>query len=228
MEMCNTHILIVEDDEALIDGLKTALTMEDYKISHGGNITEAKQLLGENNFDLIILDLGLPDGSGLEILKFLKNESMNVPVLILSARSGELDKVIGLESGADDFVSKPFSLRELLARIKAVLRRSHNTKQVDDKTVYSFEELKIDFESREIFVDDIEIELSFTEFQIIDILVKNINNVISREKLLNKIWKGDFIDHRSIDPHISRLRKKLKKYGKCIKTVPNIGYKFKI
>ncbi len=226
-------ILLVEDDRALAQGLKEAFALENISVITAATASEAYKLIengGMNSFDLMILDLTLPDGSGIDILKKVRAVSPEFAVLILSARSSELDKVVGLELGADDYLCKPFSLKELLARIKALLRRSKIGLHISNgaHNNLKYRNLTVDLYAREVFINDNMVKLSFTEFEILKLLIINKNIVIERQTLIERVWNGIYIDSRSIDPHISRLRKKISPYGAAIETIPNIGYKFKI
>lgn len=225
------RILLVEDDVALASGLKEALALEKIEAVAAATVKEAKLALDNNKisgFDVMVLDLTLPDGSGLDILKKVRSESFELAVIILSAKSSELDKVIGLELGADDYLCKPFSLRELHARIKALLRRSKRNAGDKAPEIFKYKDLTVNSGSREVLVNNKVIKLSFTEFEILKLLIINKNIVIERQTLIERVWSGIFIDFRSVDPHISRLRKKIAPYGANIETLPNIGYMFKI
>ncbi|HOT74623.1 MAG TPA: response regulator transcription factor [Candidatus Wallbacteria bacterium] len=230
-EYSKTKILLVEDDEALANGLKEALKLENIEVVTAGSAGEAGRVITESGlsgFDIMVLDLTLPDGSGLDILKKVRRESLDFAVIILSARSSELDKVVGLELGADDYMCKPFSLKELHARIKALIRRSKRSAGKDAPDIFRHENLSVNLGSREVFIKDKAAKLSFTEFEILKLLLLNKNIVVERQTLIERVWNGIFIDLRSVDPHISRLRKKIAPYGALIETLPNIGYKFKI
>ncbi len=229
----NIKILMVEDDESLASGLSAAFKIEGISVTAAHSFREGEAAVneimrGNAVYDLIVLDLTLPDGSGFDILKLVRSFSDCLPVLILSARSGEIDKVIGLESGADDFVSKPFSLRELHARIKTILRRSAASSPEKRSPVFKYDDMTVDFASREVRISGAAVKLSFTEFQVLKILIENKNMVVEREMLLERVWSGVYIDTRSVDPHISRIRKKIAPYGALIETIPNIGYKMKV
>lgn len=225
------RILLVEDDITLAVGLKEALALEKMEVITAATVKEAKAALDNNKisgFDIMVLDLTLPDGSGLDILKKARSESFELAVIILSAKSSELDKVVGLELGADDYLCKPFSLRELHARIKALLRRWQRNAGDKAPDIFKYKDLTVNSGSREVSVNNKVIKLSFTEFEILKLLMINKNIVIERQTLIERVWSGIFIDFRSVDPHISRLRKKIAPYGANIETLPNIGYMFKI
>jgi two-component system alkaline phosphatase synthesis response regulator PhoP len=230
-EYKDIRILLVEDDIALASGLKEALALEKMEVTTAATVKEAKLALDNNKisgFDVMVLDLTLPDGSGLDILKKARIESFELAVIILSAKSSELDKVVGLELGADDYLCKPFSLRELHARIKALIRRFNRNAGGGAPEIFKYKDLTVNSSSREVFVNNKAIKLSFTEFEILKLLILNKNIVIERQLLIERVWSGIFIDLRSVDPHISRLRKKIAPYGVNIETLPNIGYMFKI
>lgn len=223
------RLLIVEDDRDLVFGLGEAFRLEGLEVVSAPDVSGARKLLfggAAPPFDVVILDLSLPDGSGLDILREIRRPGIEIPVVILSARSTELDRVLGLEIGADDYVCKPFSLKELTARVRAVLRRS-SRRAKQPPASFSYRGLCVRFDAREVTVDGKGVRLSFTEFQLLSALIRNSGIVLEREALLNKVWDGVFIDQRSVDPHISRLRKKIAPYGDMIETVPNVGYVFK-
>jgi len=226
-------ILMIEDDESLSAGLCEAFKIEGIEVFTAYNFKEGDRAVeeirrGAAGYDIIVLDLTLPDGSGYEILKKIRSFSDDIAVLILSAKSGEIDKVIGLELGADDFVSKPFSLRELHARIKTIIRRSSAGAPKKNIENFTYEQLNVNFSSREVHAGGKLVKLSFTEFQILKILIESKNMVVERDRLMELVWSGVYIDARSVDPHISRIRKKIAPYGSIIETIPNIGYKIKI
>jgi len=184
----------------------------------------------KNNLpDLIVLDLMLPDMDGIEVCKVVKNDKRlaNVPIIMLTARTDEIDKVLGLEIGADDYLTKPFSTKELVARVKAVLRRSEKT--APERTVFSFEGLTIDFEKYEISVDGESINLTLTEFRILKILMRKPGYVFNRDRILQELWGEDkIVIARTIDVHIKNLRDKLGKYGKYIQNLRGIGYRIQL
>lgn len=230
------HLLMIEDDDALSSGLAEALASDGVSIAIARDLAAGRDALratlaapASPEFDLVVLDLMLPDGTGYDLLRSIRLSAPDLPVLILSARAGEIDRVRGLELGADDFVAKPFSIRELLARINAVLRRSKRAAAAPKPaaiTAFRHEKLAVDFASRAVTIDGSAIKLSFTEFELLATLVRNANIVLERETLLETVWKGVYVDTRSVDPHVSRLRRKLAPYGELIETVPNVGYKF--
>ncbi len=209
-------ILIVEDDKALNNGIK--LSLNENNVLQAFCLKEARSLLKSTNFDLIILDINLPDGNGIDLCVEIREKSF-VPIIILTANDMEIDIVTGLESGADDYITKPFSLAILRARVNAVLRRKQN-----DINVFRLGKYNFDFEHMKFCIDDIPIELSKTEQRLLKIFVHNIGNTISRDTLLENVWdcKAEFVDENALSVTVKRLRKKLPDIP--IKTVYGIGY----
>lgn len=214
-------IYLVEDDKSIRNLVEYALREKGYEVcgfSDGSNIVEKVR---DNNIDLLILDIMLPEKDGLSILKEIR-EFSNLPVIMLTARTDEFDKVTGLDLGADDYITKPFSILELISRVKAVLRRSKK-KDKDDLT---YKEISLNTSKRRVKVLDEKIDLTYKEFEMLLLLMSNVGNVISREDFLLKIWGYDYEgETRTVDVHIASLRSKLKDYGKYIHTVRNLGYK---
>jgi DNA-binding response OmpR family regulator len=218
------NILIVEDDISLNNGIVLILKSEDYTFTQAFNISEAKIHLLKSTFDLILLDINLPDGSGLDLCKHIKNTT-NTPLMFLSANDMELDVVMGFEVGADDYVTKPFSLMILRARVAALLRR--NTIQNDTKTI--IDDYSFDFEAMQFIKLNECIELSKTEQKLLKLLIINKGLVLSRSTLIDKIWTdaSEYIDENALSVTIKRLRDKLETDAskpKYIKTVYGIGY----
>lgn len=220
-------ILIVEDDDAIRTLLALTLANFNYEILEFDNGSKAKDYLEKTgDCDLAVLDLMLPGMSGYELIKWIrqKKELKNLPVMILSAKDKELDKIMGLDLGADDYMTKPFSVLELAARIRSLLRRT--------KTENEYLEagpIRIDIENHKVYVDDQEIELTYKEFGLLSYLMQNPNRAIEREELITKIWGYDFIgESRTLDVHINSLRKKLGKPASSqIESVRQVGYRFK-
>ena len=215
-------IYVVEDDKSIRNLVAYALKEKGYEVEcfeDGGEIVD---IIKKDPCDLLILDLMLPKKDGISILKEIRAFS-DLPVIILTAKTDEFDKVMGLESGADDYISKPFSILELISRVKAVLRRS---KKSDDSQL-SYKNIIMNTKKRTVKIDDEQIELTFKEFEMLQYFMKNIGNVISRDDFLLKIWGYDYQgETRTVDVHIASLRSKLKDSGELIKTVRNLGYKF--
>jgi DNA-binding response OmpR family regulator len=219
-------ILIVEDDRHILSGLVDNLKMEGYRTIVARDGKEALRQTKEKSPDLIILDIMLPKLNGFEVCKQLKEKGINIPIIILSARGQEADRVLGLELGADDYITKPFSPRELLVRVKAVLRRTSGQVKVED--IYQFDDVKIDFKRFQVFRKDKEIKLTAAEFKILKLLLANKDEPVSRHKILAEIWAED-VTTRTVDTHIWSLREKLEEdptKPEHIITVHRIGYKW--
>ena len=219
-------ILIAEDDRNILAGLMDILKMDGYStvIARDGEV--ALKQVKDRNPDLLILDVMLPKMSGFEVCKKLKELGSSIPIIILSAKGDEADKVLGLELGADDYVTKPFSPRELLVRIKAVLRRSNQTARVPE--IYEFANIRVDFKRFQMFKDGNEIKLTSAEFKILKLLLANKGEPVSRHTILGDIWNSE-VTTRTVDTHIWNLREKMEKdpsNPKHIITVHRIGYKF--
>jgi len=222
-------ILIVDDEKDIIKMLDYNLKKEGFRVVSVFDGEEALDSATREHPDLIVLDLMLPGMDGLEVCKTLKREAKTqaIPIIMLTAKSQESDKVIGLELGADDYVTKPFSPRELIARIKAILRRMKEKDRLPE--VIKIGELRIDFSKIAVTVKDKSVELTAKEFELLKTLIKAKGRVLSRDYLLDNIWGFDHameIQTRTVDVHIRTLRKKLKSEAKCIVTVKNYGYRF--
>jgi DNA-binding response OmpR family regulator len=223
-----SKILIVEDEESILLPLEDNLRLEGYEVSGVKDGLRALSMAKEQNFDLIILDIMLPKMDGFEVCKRLRQDRIGTPILVLSAKSQEIDKVLGLELGADDYVTKPFSPRELLARVKAVLRRAQRTQQGMD--FYRFGDVELDFKKYDANKGGNSIDLSALEFALLHFLIANGGQVVHRDKILDEVWgEGVYVDARTVDKHISLLRKKLEadpENPRYIVGVRGIGYKF--
>jgi len=222
-------ILIVEDEKDIIKMLEYNLKKEGYRVNYARDGEDAIDLAVREHPDLILLDLMLPGMDGLEVCKALKKESKTayIPIIMLTAKSQESDKVVGLELGADDYITKPFSLRELIARIKAVLRRATEKEKLPE--IFQEGDLKIDFAKISVSVKDKPVELTAKEFELLKTLLKAKGRVLSRDYLLDTIWGFDHameIQTRTVDVHIRTLRKKIKTASKYVITVKNYGYRF--
>ncbi len=222
-------ILVVEDEQDIVKMLEYNLEKEGFRTLSVHDGEDALDSASREHPDLIVLDLMLPGIDGLEVCKTLKSESKtaSIPIIMLTAKSQESDKIVGLELGADDYVTKPFSPRELIARIKAVLRRVKEKDKFPE--VLKIGELKIDFSKIAVTVKDKPLELTAKEFELLKTLIKAKGRVLSRDYLLDTIWGFDHaveIKTRTVDVHIRTLRKKLKSEAKRIITVKNYGYRF--
>lgn len=214
-------VLIVDDEKGIRDVIKEYCLFENYEVIEAEDGIDALNKIKGNNIDIIILDIMLPKMDGYTTLKEIKN--YNIPVIMLSARSEEYNKLLSFELGVDDYITKPFSPKELIARIKAVTNRSKAINQ--DKYVYKT--LMIDFLGHKVTIDDKEVKLTPKEYDLLCYFVQNKSIALSRENLLSQIWGYDFYgDDRTIDTHIKMLRNNLGKYRDLIVTVRAVGYKF--
>ena len=225
----NVNILVIEDEPDIRRNLEYNLGREGFKASSVGSLDEANEKLKSKKFDLILLDLMLPDGSGLDLCKKIKSNSETeaTPIIILTAKDDEVDKVVGFELGADDYVTKPFSVRELILRVKAILKRSDTKTKEVVEVERQFGDLKIDIDSHEVHVDSQLIELTALEFRLLKELVDKRGRVQSRDQLLSEVWGYNAeVTTRTVDTHIKRLREKLGSMGKYVQTIRGVGYKF--
>jgi DNA-binding response OmpR family regulator len=221
-------ILIIEDDPAIRTGLKETFTTEGYNVSDAETGTKGFELAGKHDFDLIVLDLILPGKDGIEICKDLRSDGVKTPIIMVTSRKEEIDKILGLEIGADDYVTKPFSIRELLARVKALIRRS--TYEPGDIEEVAFANLKIDFKKQEMLKGENPVRLSATEYRILHYFIDHEGEVISRDKFLDEVWGYDsYPTTRTVDNYILSLRKKIEDdpaKPKHLLTIHKVGYKF--
>ena len=224
-------ILVVEDDPDIRKLVQYHLARERYKVLEAEDGENALKLIQREKPNLIVLDLMLPGLSGQEICKILKSkpDTAALPILMLTAKAGEADKVLGLETGADDYLTKPFSPREMVARVKAILRRSE-LRTAAPKETYENGPIKIDFANYEAQVNNKILRLTLKEFELLRFLVQNPNRVLTRDQLLDRVWGGEtFVTPRTVDVHIRRLRKAVEKNDRkptWILTVRGVGYKF--
>ncbi|MGA2533869.1 MAG: response regulator transcription factor [Candidatus Aminicenantales bacterium] len=223
-----TKILIVEDEESILMPLEDNLRLEGYEVSCARNGLEGLAMAGEHCYDLIVLDIMLPKMDGFEVCKRLRQDRVMTPILMLTAKSQEIDKVLGLELGADDYVTKPFSSRELLARVKALLRRA--SKLVRGIDFYRFGDIELDFVKYEARKGGQPVPLTALEFALLHFLVQNKGRVVRRNDVLDRVWGKDvYVDARTVDKHISLLRKKFEddpQKPEYILGVRGVGYKF--
>jgi DNA-binding response OmpR family regulator len=223
-------ILLVEDDPAILQGLEAILTEENFEIMCAENGEKGLNLAINEKPDLIVLDIMLPKMNGLEVLQTLRNrEKSNIPVIMLTSRKEEIDKVMGLEFGADDYVTKPFSTRELLARIKAVMRRASNEQQLPE--IISFGDVTVDLKHQEVKKNGILLDFSVTEFNMLAYFIKHADEVVTREILLDQVWGYDsYPTTRTIDNFVLSIRKQIEddpSEPKHLITIYRAGYKFK-
>ncbi|MCJ7688177.1 MAG: response regulator transcription factor [Clostridiaceae bacterium] len=227
--MADEKILVVDDEEHILELIKFNLEKNGYKVILANNGIDAIKLAKEQCPQLMLLDLMLPGMDGLDVCKEIRKDSSmaNMPIIMITAKGEEIDKIIGLELGADDYITKPFSVRELVARIKAILRRS--TMQIVEKT-FKVGNLDINFGKHEILKSEIKIDLTLKEFELLEILISNKGIVITRDFLLDKIWGYEYVgETRTVDVHIRHLRQKIEdddKNPRYIQTIRGIGYRF--
>ena len=213
-------ILVVDDEKLIRNVIKEYLLNEKYEVLEAENGFDALRVLSENKVDLIILDIMMPKMDGYECLKEIR-KSLTIPVIMLSARKEEEDKLSGFNLGVDDYVTKPFSPKELVARVKAHLKRNNNT------DVYTYKDLEVDYLGRKVMIEGKEVSLTPKEYELLLYFIKNKKVALSREQLLSNVWDYDYYgDDRTVDTHVKMLRKSLGKYRDLIKTVREVGYKY--
>ena len=223
-------ILVVDDEKIMVKGIKFNLEQEGYEVVTAYDGEEALEKARDNSIDLILLDLMLPKMDGFTVCRSVRTFS-DVPIIMITARSEDIDKILGLEYGADDYITKPFNIRELTARIKAVMRRTTPKKQVAAENILSSGEIELDYNFRRVKVRGALIELTGKEFDILDLFMKNPGKVYTREMLLEIAWgRGSHEGVRTVDVHIKRLREKLEGVNENwqLKTVWGVGYKFEV
>ncbi|MEO0406547.1 MAG: response regulator transcription factor [Cyanobacteria bacterium P01_A01_bin.135] len=235
------HVLVVEDEEVIRETIALALSEEGYEVQAVADGSTALEIIShlvkeggrsgeESGPDLIILDLMLPNINGLDICRLLRHEGNQVPILILSAKGSETDRVVGLEVGADDYLAKPFGMRELIARCRALLRRSSHLQTTAKQDSLSFQDIVLYPQECRVTVADKEVSLSPKEFRLLDLFMNYPRRVWSREQLIDRVWGPDFMgDSKTVDVHIRWLREKLEvdpSHPKYIVTVRGFGYRF--
>lgn len=219
-------ILIVDDEEAIRLGIREFAEFEGYQVAEARDGIEAVRICEQEDFNLIIMDIMMPKIDGFTAYKEIKKKK-DIPVLMLSARGEEYDKLYGFELGIDDYVVKPFSLKELMARVKAVIRRHSGASLRQERNILEYEGLLMDITGRKVYVDGARITMTPKEYDLLFFLAKHEDIVFSREELLEKIWGFDFFgDGRTVDSHIKMLRRSLGEYRKFIVTHRGVGYKF--
>ncbi len=229
-----TKVLVVDDEKLIVKGIKFSLIQDGMEVDTAHDGDEAFNLFKENNYDIVILDIMLPKKNGYEVCQLIR-EISDTPIIMLTAKDSDMDKILGLEYGADDYLTKPFNILELKARIKAVLRRMQaKAKSVKVETQPSstmeIRGLRLDLKSQRCFIDGSEVYLTAKEFDLLELLMVNKDKVYSRIELLNEIWKGNSGDERTVDVHVRRLREKIEKKPsepQYIFTKWGVGYYFK-
>lgn len=227
------RILVVEDEEAFVDALTVALTREGFEVLVARDGAEALETFAAEKPDLILLDLMLPRISGVDVCREIR-ASFNVPIIMLTAKSDEIDTVVGLEVGADDYIAKPYRMRELIARMRAVLRRYEDRGSVDAETergsLLSARDITVDIDRHEVSVRDAVIAMPLKEFELLALLIENAGRVLPRDTLIDRVWGADYVgDTKTLDVHIKRLRSKIEEEPSSptrIVTIRGLGYKF--
>ena len=224
-----TRILIVEDEESFSDPLSYSLRKEGYEVAVADTGTDGLRIFSAHGADLVLLDLMLPGMSGTEVCREIRRTSA-VPVIMLTAKDDEFDKVLGLELGADDYVTKPYSSRELLARIKAVLRRGQDTAEAEEDTTLTAGGIMMDVERHVVQVHGTEVALPLKEFELLEMLLRNVDRVLTRGQLIDRVWGANYVgDTKTLDVHVKRLRAKIEDDPRNpvhLVTVRGLGYKF--
>ncbi|WP_030924415.1 response regulator transcription factor [Streptosporangium amethystogenes] len=223
-----TRVLVVEDEESFSDALSYMLRKEGFEVAVATTGPEALEAFDRNGADLVLLDLMLPGLPGTEVCRSLRQRS-NVPVIMLTAKDSEIDKVVGLELGADDYVTKPFSSRELVARIRAVLRRQGDVEELES-AVLAAGPVRMDVDRHTVAVRGEPVQLPLKEFELLEVLLRNAGRVLTRGQLIDRVWGADYVgDTKTLDVHVKRLRAKVESdpsNPRCILTVRGLGYKF--
>jgi two-component system response regulator RegX3 len=224
-----TKILIVEDETSFSEALSFLLGKEGFEVSIAETGRAALELFKSQAFDLILLDLMIPEVSGIEVCRSIRTTSA-VPIIMLTAKDSEIDKVVGLELGADDYVTKPYSSRELVARIKAVLRRGITEDNHSEAGIHSAANIRMDIERHQVTVNGALVPLPLKEFELLEFLMRNAGRVMTRAQLIDRVWGGDYYgDTKTLDVHIKRLRSKIEvdpANPLLIQTIRGLGYKF--
>jgi two-component system, OmpR family, response regulator RegX3 len=226
-----TKILIVEDEASFSEALEFLLGKEGFSVVTAENGAEALRKFDQGAIDLVLLDLMIPEVSGTEVCRQIRAKS-RVPIIMLTAKDSEVDKVVGLEIGADDYVTKPYSSRELMARIRAVLRRNSGEISEIEQGVMSVGPVRMDVERHQVFVKGISVSLPLKEFELLEFLMRNAGRVLTRMQLIDRVWGSDYVgDTKTLDVHIKRLRSKIETdpaNPTLIQTVRGLGYKMEL
>lgn len=222
-------VLVVDDEKLIVKGIRFSLEQDGMEVDCAYDGQEALDYINKNKYDVILLDVMLPVLNGFEVCQQIR-EFSNVPVIMLTAKGDDMDKILGLEYGADDYITKPFNILEVKARIKAIIRRGSVTETKEPPKVYSYNGLRIDIESRRGYINDQEVNLTAKEFDLLELLMLHPNKVYGREELLNTVWGYDYPgDVRTVDVHIRRLREKIEESPSnpvFIHTKWGVGYYF--
>ena len=226
-----TRILIVEDEASFSEALEFLLGKEGFQVVTAATGTEALKKFDQGGIDLILLDLMIPEISGTEVCRQIRTKS-KVPIIMLTAKDSEVDKVVGLEIGADDYVTKPYSARELVARINAVLRRNSGDVANSDNGIMTVQGIRMDIDRHQVSVNGIPVSLPLKEFELLEFLMRNAGRVLTRIQLIDRVWGSDYVgDTKTLDVHIKRIRAKIEidpADPKIIQTVRGLGYKMEL
>lgn len=226
-----SNILLLEDDISLIDGLKYSLEKNNFSLDIVNTISQAKESFTKNSkYDLLLLDVTLPDGTGFEVCEYVRSTGNSIPIIFLTASDEEVNIIRGLDSGGDDYITKPFKLGELISRIKALLRRA-NISINNNNNFIKYGNISIDLQRNRVTIDDKILDLTNAEYRLLCLLVRNINNVVSRNAILNELWdgNGNFVDDNTLSVYIRRLREKIESdpsHPKRLITVRGFGYQW--
>ncbi|MBQ5961052.1 MAG: response regulator transcription factor [Firmicutes bacterium] len=224
-----SKILVVDDEKMIVKGIRYAMEHDGYEIDAAYDGETALEMIRNRQYDLVILDVMLPKVDGIQVCQTVR-ETSNVPIIMLTAKSEDMDKILGLEYGADDYMTKPFNILELKARVKAIIRRA-SASQAPSRNVMETGSLRIDYDSREVTVDGKNVNLTAKEFDLLELLSRNAGKVYSRDKLLDIIWGSEYPgDERTVDVHVRRLREKIEPKSSeptYIQTKWGVGYFFK-
>lgn len=232
-EQMAKKVLVVDDEKMIVKGLRFSLEQDGMEVDCAYDGEEALTAIKQNTYDVVLLDVMLPKLSGFDVCQQVR-EFSDVPIIMLTAKGEDMDKILGLEYGADDYITKPFNILEVKARIKAIMRRSskREAKEQENSSVRVFGNMKVDIDSRRVFIDEKEVNLTVKEFDLLELLMNNPNKVYSREKLLNDVWGYEYLgDVRTVDVHVRRLREKVEKTPsepKFIHTKWGVGYYFQV
>lgn len=223
------RVLVVDDEKLIVKGIRFSLEQDGMEVDVAYDGEEAVEHAKANAYDIILLDVMLPKLTGFEVCQQIR-EFSNVPIIMLTAKDDDMDKILGLEYGADDYITKPFNILEVKARIKAIIRRTEPKKKADEKKVIESGDMSLDCEGRRVYIQGKEISLTAKEFEVLELLIQNPNKVYSRESLLKLVWGADYPgDVRTVDVHIRRLREKIEKNPgepKYVHTKWGVGYYF--
>lgn len=227
--MISSKILVIEDDKRIREMIKEYLENSDYEVIEAADGNEGLEKLSIDDYSIVLLDVMLPTIDGWSVLREIRKKS-EVPVIMVTARGEEYDKLFGFDLGADDYIVKPFSPKELLARIKAIIKRSRKVLGLSSEgQIFIYKDLKVNFESRKVNISEISVDMTPKEFDLLAFLIQNPEKVFTREQLLDKVWGYEFAGElRTVDTHVKMLRESLKHYRNLIVTVWGVGYKFEI